>query len=375
MVGNGMMRVATITFHAAHNFGSVLQAYALQSVIEGISANIEYKILNFRSQEQKKSYALIKEGKSFKVVIKNILRIPYRKQLQEKYDKFESFIKCELHLTQEEIDEYSEVPEEWKNFDIYISGSDQIWNVRAKDFFDINFLDFVKEKRKVSYAASFGPLMIDWSNYNFEKYKKLLSEYKYISVREVGSAMNVEKLINKKCDIHVDPTLLLSVNEWRAIQSSANYNNGKYILLYCLEPTIEQLRIAKYISQKLKLPIVSLKPANKNDIINSFIKKYDSGPKDFLSYVDHASLVLSSSFHGTAFSMIYHKPFYVLNGMRDNRISYILKATEMTERSIDNIKDAEKVKLTLPDGKKIDEVLGRERLKSMKYLEKVLQID
>ena len=78
---------------------------------------------------------------------------------------------------------------------------------------------------------------------------------------------------------------------------------------------------------------------------NSFVKRYDSGPTDFLAYIDHAALVLSSSFHGTAFSLIYHKPFYVFNGMRDNRIAYILTKTDMVDHSLESLTDVERVTL------------------------------
>lgn len=174
------------------------------------------------------------------------------------------------------------------------------------------------------------------------------------------------------CPIHVDPTLLLPIDSWRKIQSDYSYNDGKYILLYCLEPTKQQLNWAKQISQKLKLPIVITRFNNKNDIINSFIKCYDAGPCDFLALIDHAALVLTSSFHGTAFSLIYHKPFFVFNGVTDNRISSILTRTQMIERSIDKEEDLAKVSLNYPCGQTIDHYLSQERLETHDYLSHAL---
>ena len=371
----GFMKIATITFQAAHNFGSVLQAYALQTFVEQLYPDCTYQILNYRSKVQKDVYAVTTGGGSAKAILKNVLKMPYKKDLQLKYNKFENFITQELNLTEAEINDEQKIPDEWKKYDVYISGSDQVWNVRALDFSNVNYLSFVTGVRKVSYAASFGPLKIDWDRYDADRYRKLLEEFNYISVREEGSAENVRFLTGRDCEVHVDPTLLLSADAWRKIQSDADYHNGDYILLYCLEPTRQQMDMAKLISKKLNLPIVHLKPANKNDIINSFVKKYDSGPKDFLAYIDHCALVLTSSFHGTAFSLIYSKPFYVFNGMEDKRISSILKATEQTARSIESLEDIENVKMINSVNLKWDKVeafLSFQRKSSESYLRRAI---
>lgn len=372
-----MDKIATITFHRAHNFGSVLQTYALQEYIckmyKECNKEIQYQVIDFCSTEQKDLYSVFKPNVSWKNVIKNIITIPYAKKLQIKHRKFETFIEEEVNLTKKYCEE-RELLENPPVADYYISGSDQLWNVRTLDFSDVYYLNFVKSGKKLSYAASFGPLKIDWQHYVKEKYSHLLNDYDAISVRELGSKRNVEYLTGKQCQVNIDPTLLLSCNEWRKIQSNVDYNNGQYILLYCLEPTKKQLEIANAISGKLKLPIVILRYNNKNDMINRYVKKYESGPKDFLAYIDHAALVLSSSFHGTAYSLIYHKSFYVFDGMKDNRISEILRKTEMTERSIDSIKDIERVTLKPVDREKIDIVLAEERKRSKLYFQKVLQL-
>lgn len=167
---------------------------------------------------------------------------------------------------------------------------------------------------------------------------------------------------------------MLSADEWRKVQSNANYKNGKYILLYCLEPSKKQLKIAKAISKKTGLPIVILRYNNKNDMFNTFVKRYDAGPQDFLSYIDNAALVLTSSFHGTAFSLIYGKPFYVLDNANDNRISSILKITDMMDRNIVDISGINKVNLSAPDTKKINSALEAEKRRSYEYLKGALDL-
>lgn len=373
-----MKKIAVVTFHRAHNFGSVLQTYALQEYIKQIGnkfgTDIEYKVIDFYTETQEDMYNVYKSGRSIRNIIKNIIASFYVKELKEKHNKFEEFIMKNIHMTKRFITE-NDLKKDIPDADYYISGSDQIWNVRAKDFSDIYFLDFVNRGRKISYAASFGPLKIDWNQYDKEKYAHLLNEYASVSVREDGSQENIGYLTHQECCVNVDPTLLLNCEQWRKIQSDANYNEGQYILLYCLEPSKEQLKMAKAISKKLKLPILVLRYNNKNDMFNSFVKRYDSGPTDFLAYIDHAALVLSSSFHGTAFSLIYHKPFYVFNGMRDNRIAYILTKTDMVDHSLESLTDVERVTLKKPNEETIELFIKEEVNKSTEYFRKALEFE
>ena len=132
--------------------------------------------------------------------------------------------------------------------------------------------------------------------------------------------------------------------------------------------------MADAISKKLNLPILILRYNNKNDMFNHFVKKYDAGPRDFLAYIDHAALVLSSSFHGTAFSLIYHKPFYSFHGMEDNRIRAILEKTKMEERSLASMEDIARVTLDGPNADAIEALLEEERSLSKAYLRQALEI-
>ena len=367
-----MKKVAVITFHRAHNFGSVLQTYALKECVKNIEGEVEYQIIDLFTEKQEQLYAVFKRNNCIKNIAKNIFTIPYSRALKQKHDKFNAFIDENFNLTSR-YKNHEELFNNPPEADYYISGSDQIWNVRAMDFSPSYYLDFVKQGKRISYSASFGPLNIDWNQYNKKQVINCLKKYECISVREKGSAENVRNLIGQEADIHVDPTLLLKKEQWRKIQSNSNYNSGKYILLYCLEPSKKQLEIADAISDKLGLPIVVLRYNNKNDMINHYVKKYDSGPEDFLAYVDHAELVLSSSFHGTVFSMIYHKPFYVFDGMSDNRISTMLTKMEMEERSLNGLEDIGRVNLLPPDYEKIEVVLEHERKRSEEYLRRALE--
>lgn len=371
-----MKRVATVTLHRAENFGSVLQAYALQHFVESIGdasgKGVEYRILDVRPRRQEELYSLYRKGFGARSLIKNIVAFRYRKQQKAKKQKFACFLEEHLHLSRHmEIEElYRETP----RFDCFISGSDQIFNVRSLDFEDYFYLDFVKDAKKISYAASFGPLAIDWSQYDSKKYASLLGEYAHISTREEGSRENVEKLTGAPAKIHVDPTLLLGREEWRKLQSGASYRGGRYILLYCLEPSREQLRTVRAIAAKLRLPVLITRYNNKHDILNGFIKLYDAGPADFLSLLDHAALVITSSFHGTAFSLIYRKRFYVLNGKDDRRICDLLEKTALLGRSLDGVCDVGKVTLQDVDFSATEEFLEEQQRRSRAYLKQALEL-
>lgn len=334
-----MKKIATITFHGAHNFGSSLQTYALQTFTENLfkenGEECDYKVINFRTDFQKQMYSYLPKPKGVRNAIKFLMRLPYLKKYKRKWNKFEDFINNTLN-TGEEINTLEQINQVYGDNDVYISGSDQIWNVRSRDFNEAYYLTSLKGKKKISYSASFGPLAIDWSKYDKQKFTDALNDYSAISVREEGSFQNAKTLTEKEVDIHVDSTLLLSKEEWIEFGSGKNYKNGEYILMYCLEPSKEQLKMAKRISKFLKLPIVVTRYNNKNDYFNSFKKLYDTGPKDFISLINNAKFVITSSFHGTAFSIILQKPFFALDGATDRRISNVLALTNLNDRAVNS---------------------------------------
>ena len=383
------MKVGTITFHGSHNYGSVLQAYALQEytkkLLDSYHVPCEYQILNYRSKLQKDLYSA-PGFDSLVNILKTLMYIPYKKQLDIQHRKFESFI-AEYLQTTEEFSSVNGLNEIASRFDILMAGSDQIWNVRAKDF-SFAYLFPGCSARKISYAASLGPLKIDWERYDENKFKELLDRFSLISTREKMSRdMLFEVSGQKEIEILPDPVLLLDVHEWRKIQSDVvpgkmrprimkpgnmdPETSREYIFFYCLEPSGEHIRIARILSKKLGLPVVTAKYRNRYDYINPFIKRYDAGPCDFLSLIDHSAVVLTSSFHGTLFSMIYGKPFYVINGMEDGRIRDILTAFHAEKNNIPyGIREI----FMRPEVQNTEKLIAAERNKAKQYLIKALGI-
>ena len=361
------MKIGALTFHGSYNYGSVLQAYALQTYIEKLASQngirCEYEILNYRSPEQKKMYAK-PELSSVRNVVRRLMYEPYRDKLDEQGRKFETFIDQYLNTTCEFAD-LEALPSITEKYDVLLAGSDQIWNVRAKDFAYAYLFEGCKP-RKISYAASLGPLEIDWSLYDKERYVSDLKEFERISVREEKSRNQFNKICpDLSCDIHIDPTLLLDAEDWRTLSSGMDVNDGNYILFYCLEPKAEHLKIAEVLSQKTGLPVVATKYRGKADYFNHFIKLYNAGPCDFISLIDHAAMVLTSSFHGTAFSLLFQKPFYVVDGLSDGRICDLLSMSGTTGNNlVSGIQEINKKPLAAGDSLFLD----RERTRSRQYL-------
>ena len=328
-----MKKAAIITFHASHNYGSMLQAYALQRTVENIG--IDCDIINLRTERQRDLYTVFTHRKGAKYIIKNLSHFVYYNPLTKKYNNFENFISSNMKLTENEYKTLEELQNANLQYDYYISGSDQIWNPVPADFDWSYYLPFVKNGKRIAYAPSFGQLSSIGNEETSEKIKQCLKDYDSIAVREKGSRENVSKLTGKSVDIVLDPTLLVSAEEWDKLLPKKRSVDGEYIFLYTLFATPEIMTIAKYFSKKLGIPVVTSNFSNQIDVFNPFVKRYASGPSEFLDLVKNAKLVLASSFHGTVFSAIYKKPFFSVGGSKDARISTLLDILHLSERSID----------------------------------------
>lgn len=370
-----MKKIATITFHAPHNYGSNLQAYALQEYVKKIAGNeYSYEIINLRTDKQKEQYSIYNRNSLGAKIVRTFFLKDYYKKARGKFEKFENFINNKLQITNEYKSE-EELKQANLQYDYYISGSDQLWNLRANDFDWSYFLEFVNNGKKISYAASFGPKKMIWTDEEKQRVKADLEKYDYISVREEGSQNNVKELIGKEVPIHMDPTILLTKLEWNKIIPKDRIYKPKYILFYSLNHNKEYIELVKKVSKILNLPVVTTRFAGRRELFSGFEQIYDVGPIEFLNLLKNAELVLSSSFHGTIFSTILEVPFFAINGLKDYRISTLLKKMKLQDRSIETNNIEEKCQ----NYKNINfdatrELLNKEREKSTKYLKEALDI-
>ncbi len=321
--------VGIMTFHSAHNYGSCLQAYALQSKIKELGCDV--KIINFRSERQKEMYRPLTSRKGFKYILKNAFFLLNLSKRKKRHSIFEDFITKQYYLT----DEYSSLEELKSNppkFDFYISGSDQIWNTVPYDADMAYFLPFVNDGVKIAFAPSFGQIgNIEHKN----EIAKYLSHYDFLSVREENANLLLDELIGKSAPVVCDPTLFYGQDFWGSLIDDKPIIDKDYIFFYTLFATPEMIKQVKMLSKATGLPVVISNVSNQYEVFSGFEKHIDCGPIEFLNLLKNAKYVFTSSFHCTVFSIIFNKNFYAFKGMDDKRISTLLKTVGLENRSVD----------------------------------------
>ena len=324
-----MKKVGIITFHASHNYGSMLQAYALQKTVEALGYNCE--IINFRTKRQKKMYRPLPLDPRLLSVLKTIRFPKLAFNDLRKHRLFEEFIHEYLKVTNAEYSNLQQLREANFDYDAYISGSDQIWNTYCYDYDPAYFLDFVKgSAKKIAYAPSMGPRPeTDVKTNNDSSIKKYLSFYNALSVREEGTADRIERITGIRPTVCLDPTLLLSREDWYSLTDNVSHIQGDYILLYtplCDEKLYDKAtEIAKKYHLKVVVTLFNHCFRYRN---NRCIESYTPvGPKEFLTLIKYSRFVVCKSFHAVVFSLIFSRPFYAVNGMNDNRVNHLLKLT------------------------------------------------
>lgn len=331
------MKIAIITFHRAINYGAVLQAWALQEQLKRMGHDV--RILDYNSKQMKaytKAFNMFGQNRSLKSYIKAAVYAPYRGY---KISKFRKFVRKWLNVTSRL--KQSDLCQMDKQFDLFITGSDQVWNDFLAGFDGAYFLDFVtKREKKASYSASFGfesvPVEL------VSEYKERLNSISKISVRENTGRNIVYDLLEREVPITVDPTLLLDMNSWMPmINVGSRKNFKKYILIYTLNPIKHLMNCAFDIAEKEDLAIyyISLDIKNLRDYreCNRLKHLLAPSPENFLDLLYNAEWVLTNSFHGTVFSIIFHKKFYseVDYGFQKNdRIISLLESLGLNSQKI-----------------------------------------
>lgn len=369
------MKVGIISIHSAHNYGSVLQAYALQEELKKF--NDDVKIINYRPNYFDTQYKMfsIKVYKRYKGIINKILHLGWRilkfKSRYIKYKKFESYMKDRYDLTKK-YKTYRELEKANFDFDVIFCGSDQIWNTDITEGFDKSFyLGFADERTvKASYAASVGRKTIDLK-YE-DEYKKYIGRMDFIALREEESKNIIQKYTTKPITITVDPTLLIAKEEWDEISNKSKMNiQDKYILVYILEENQEFVKIVNAISEFLGIGVISL---SKKIRFNNETIYPEAGPEDFVRLFKNAEFVITNSFHGTVFSLIYEKKNCIIPHKKTGaRMCNLMKKAGLEERIIANYDDLNLEEINKDiDYNKVKENLNIEREVAENYIRNVL---
>lgn len=370
-------KVGIITFHASHNYGSMLQAYALQQTILGMGLDCE--IINFRSPRQKEIFRPpFMQGTFSGKIKRTLLYMPFLKPLLRKHNLFEQFIRDELYLSPNEYASLQELQQSDIYYDYYISGSDQIWNTYCLDFDWAYFLPFVKKSKKIAYAPSMGPNSRAAIK---QEYKKeiisLISNYEEVSVREFATQEVLKELLEKDYPVMIDPTLLLTANKWNEMAGEFPLIKEPYIFLYTPWFNKQVFNTAKYISEQLGYPIVISQLYNQwsNNhwiIKNTFKYHLATGPKEFLNLCKFAKCVVGGSFHLVVFSILFRTPFYAVDGMKDSRVANLLSTVGLENRSWDSTwKVSNHISLDI-EFDKVTPIIESERVRCLNWLKSKL---
>lgn len=353
-------KVGIVSCYFKHNYGSMLQAYATQKILDdmnienetiNIDKNIDFsngkkkyymgQVFNFQFIKSKLGMIKLKLDKK---INKNLGKnISIR---DKKYEEFrKTFRLTEPYKTYAELNEKAE-----KDYSSVIVGSDQLWlpvNVVA-DYYTLNWVP--EDVNKISFSTSFGVSVIP-EKYK-ESYKKFLNRINYLSTREVAGQKIIKELTGRDATLVCDPTLLFNKNEWMSIQKEESIIKGKYIFCYFLGKNIEHRKFAERLKEKTGYKIVSLNHADEYVKYSDMFADeapYDVGPAEFLNMIRNAEYVCTDSFHGTVFSLINNVKFFTFRRYNskskvstNSRIDSLLGIVNLKERLINGDEDVEK---------------------------------
>lgn len=361
------MKIGILTFHCAHNFGAVLQCYALQEVLKMM--NHEVEILNYRplylaTQCPKVGLNTFKCKNPLKLYNKITFLIPQFRKKYELYTKFENNY-YQLSPLISNKDQFINVANKCQYI---IIGSDQVWNTKYnhKDMLWFGaFCNDLKGTKIIAYAASAGNP--SFSIEELQKISTYINKFKDISVREHELKSVLSPYIKQNIQCVLDPTLMAPPSIWKRFQNININEKAPYILIYQARKDNNVFRIAKQIAKQEHWRIITIDFFdNSTSIIN---KKYHRtiSPDQFVSYVKKAQCVITTSFHGTVFSIINKTPFYTLklNDGADARSEELLTLLKLKDRFIEKNQDITFTTIKFDIAHKILENL---RVKSFNFL-------
>ena len=314
-----MKKIAILTFHRALNYGANLQAFALQEIV---GTKFEAYILDYRCPAIENFYF---KKKSLKDIIKSIIFPRLTKQLRihkHKFIEFRNMYRLSNVYTPFNIENAN------LEMDGFIAGSDQIWNPRITDFDYNYFLQFAEKRKRYTYAVSLGKAKItDWDK---NKIDILLNDLNNISLREKTSVEMIKSFNSELCAYAVlDPVFLLTKNQWiEKLNLNHTKVQKKYIFVYIVAPNTYAIEKAKAIAKQNSLEICYIDALRYKDSMITNIN--NAGPREFLNYLFNAELIITTSFHALAFSLIFNKPFlYELSKEKINANSRLLDLTDI----------------------------------------------
>lgn len=350
-------KIGILTFHCTNNYGAVLQAYALRQFLQDLCPAREVRVIDYRcaGTVTRADFASLRKKSGLG---KAVLSYP---QARAKNENFERFRHDMLRLTKPYTDK-AMLRTDADSFDAIISGSDQVWNRRWSAGDDVYFQDFHdRREKKWSYAASFGFVALEGQE-QIELYRRYLQQFSHISVREDTGLQIVRDQLGLQAEQHVDPTLLLTRGAWDGIADESACPD-RYILLYMVPKQDDLIAYAQQMGKQTGLPVLMLTRSIKP---YGFRRVGDSSPQRFVGYFKNAEYVLTNSFHGTAFSVIYHRKLHLQ--MQTPRGFNVRSRSLLEVCGLSGRRDGDMIRLEDADWDAADRRLDAERERAGAYL-------
>lgn len=368
------MKIGILTFHNAHNYGAVLQAYALREKLRTMGHDAQ--IINYCNEKVTAAYPKVLKPVFCKRDVlpthwkANVLKIVNafygQKHWQEQWEAFDKFIREVILegntkvVTKEELATL--------DIDMFVLGSDQIWESYITGGLDSAYLgDFGTKAKVISYAASLhgGRIPEQEKDVFVEKFKNFYR----ISTREEKLAEHVRELTGREVVTVVDPTLLLQAENYSAlVDKQVETPKERYAFAYFVMEDPALSACVERIKKEQNMKVIELHYYRTVEF-GGEDQFANMGPAEFLTFIKNAEFVVTNSFHGTVFSLLYHKLFYAVY-KKNSRIENLLTFIKKKER---HIEDEKGLDLTATiDYSEVDGLLQSYREQSVKYLEEAL---
>lgn len=375
-----MRKIGLVSVHNP-NYGSLLQTYALQTYLNEIGVNNEI-ILYTKKNDLRQIRRLMNVQlvlMKWRVVYRDIYcRFFYpdiAKSFSLRMKAFENFKKKYFKFSPNHIG-WKDLLTTNQDYDTFIIGSDQVWNPIniGTDFFNLLFTE--DDKYRISYASSFGVSSIPTSQ--IKKTKHYLERIQCLSTREKSGLEIIKRLTGRNAELVCDPTLLVDKNLWDRLKGKNRFISEKYIFCYFLGNNPEHRAFANRFKEYTGYKIVALQHLDElilSDITFADIKPFNVGPEEFVNLISNAEFILTDSFHGTIFSLLYHKRFFTFSRFEsstqastNSRISSLLELVGVRDHYIKataSIENCLKLNINYDE---VDNKIDSIRRKSREYL-------
>lgn len=361
------MKIGILTFHNAYNYGAVLQAYALQCFLKGEGHQVE--IVDYHNYKVDQSYIVFRRRNilrlNFIKAISSLLISIYRSSL---YPRFKKNVEKRLCLS-DRVYKLNDTP--IINKDVIVVGSDQLWNKKITGLHDpFYWAEFTKQSnvKAITYAVCMN--LESLTEEDLDTIKENLQNFSSLSVRESNLASLLQPLTPMHIHISLDPTLMVERTLWtNLLKNEKKSFKNPYILVYAILERQKVIENAKRFASSHNMQLVVMSPIAE---VKPFKKYFQpSSPLGFMNAIAHASCVITSSFHGLAFSIIFHKEFYVMGDSgRNERMKSLLNSLGIGSRFVSEIEEADSAVI---DYKMVENKLRILRSDSQNYLKEAIQ--